>query len=158
MIVASISWPEIASAIADVVVALFTVIATFGVFFVIRQLRLQHKQLHRDLENLYVERYWSIRDRLDAAEPGTKERERAAVAYLSLSEDQCDMRMQDRVTDETWVIWAPSIYGALHEEEYADILERQPTGRFLHLREMKTTGAKYDPSNLTQKQRQKIGL
>lgn len=151
-------WTETASAFADIVIAVFTIAATVGVYFVFAQVRLQRKQLHRDLENLYVERYWTVLDRLEATKPRSRGRRRAVVAYLGLCEDQCDMRQQDRVTDETWAIWGPSIHSQLGVEEYAGLLRKQPDDRLLHLRQMMVTGVAYDPTETPLRLRTKNGL
>lgn len=151
-------WTETASTIADIVVALFTVAATVGVFFLFDQVRLQRKQLHRDLENLYVERYWTVLDRLEATKSGSRERGRAVVAYLGLCEDQCDMRQQDRITDETWANWGPSIHSQLLIEEFASVMRKQPEDRLAHLRQMMVLGVAYDPTETPLRLRTKNGL
>ncbi len=152
------AWTETWGTISDLLVAGFTVAATTGVYLVLRQVRLQQRQLHRDLENLYVERYWGILDRLEESEIGTPQRARAIRAYLALSEDQCDMRALGRVTDETWAVWGSSIHQQISDPEFSDALDRAPDVQFRQLREMQRRGAEYDPSDLSRRQREKLGL
>lgn len=110
MTVIAAEWTDVARAISDIVVAIFTLAATTGIYLVYTQVRLQRKQLHREFENLYVEIYWTIMDRLEGSRCRSRSRASAIAAYLMLAEDQCDMRQQNRVTDETWSIWGPAIY------------------------------------------------
>lgn len=154
----SLEWTDIASAWSDMIMALLTTFTLLGVVYVAWQVNLQRTQLHRDLENLYLERYWTIRDRLDASVPQSEERERAVLAYLRLSEDQCDQRANERVTDPTWKIWEESIHSALSEVEYSEVLDSQPQVELLHLREMRVTTGPYDPSGLTRRQKAQRGL
>lgn len=155
---AVVAWTDVWGTVSDIVAAVFTLAATAGVFLVLWQIQLQRKQLHRDLENMYIERYWVILDRLEESEAGTPANDRAVKAYLSLCEDQCDMRAQDRVTDETWKIWGPSIFQQIHEPVFAASLTEQPDDLFLQIRTMLNYGEDYDPSELTPKQRRKLGL
>lgn len=155
---AATAWTDIASAWSDMIMTGLTLLTLGGVVYVAIQIRLQRKQMHRDLENLYIERYWTIKDRLDAATPGSDDYMRAAAAYLSLSEDQCDMRELERITDETWKIWGPSIYGATQDPKFAAIINKQPESSFLQLRAMQQGGPEHDPINLTATERRKEGL
>lgn len=83
-----------------------SVAALVGLGFVWVQLRVQKQQLIRDLENDYVQRYWQIRDHIDAARRGSKEERRWRFAYLRLCEDQIDLRRRGGgVTDRTWDQW-----------------------------------------------------
>lgn len=152
------SWAETWGTVADIVAAILTAVTLVGVYLVLDQIKLQRKQMHRDLENLYVERYWTILDRLECAAPGSPEHRQAVRAYLSLCEDQCDMRQQDRVTDETWVVWGPSMHNVLGDSEYAETLSQAPESSYLHLRRMKSAGSGYDPTETPLKRRAKSGL
>jgi len=96
--------PDWISAGASAVAAVVSVVAVFGLFDVRRQLGLQRQQLHRDLENLYVARYWTIMDKIAECELLTASdavapRRIAIRSYLRLSEHECDLRAADRVTD-----------------------------------------------------------
>lgn len=155
---AAVEWTDVASAWSDMIMVVLTLATLAGVVYVAAQVALQRKQLHRDLENLYVERYWAIMDRLESTQPDSPERQRAVLSYLGLSEDQCDLRALGRVTGETWGIWGRSIHGALEEAEYAQALACSPSNRFAHLRELIVDGAEYDPIDLTLRQQKWRGL
>lgn len=118
--------PDVWETVPDIVVAVFTLTATASVFRVLWQIQLQRKQLHRDRENTYIDRYWVIFDQLEASEEDTHAHGRAVTAYLSRGEVQCDMRARDRVTEEPWKIWGPSIFQQVQEPAFAASLAEQP--------------------------------
>lgn len=150
------AWSSFASA-AIGAAALATIIVV-GV-----QIRLQRTQLHRDLENLYVTRYWSIMDRLADAEmapAGEREARRtlAIRAYLQLSEDECDLRAADRVTDATWREWIDGIQTQLRDRDFRALLDASPAGQFRNLRRLIETPESFEPSITAPRVRQKKGL
>ncbi len=68
------------------------------------------------------------------------------------------MRALGRVTDETWAVWGSSIHQQISDPEFSDALDRAPDVQFRQLREMQRRGAEYDPSDLSRRQREKLGL
>ncbi|OFU57155.1 hypothetical protein [Corynebacterium sp. HMSC11E11] len=90
----------------------------------------------REFEDIYVQRYWEINDRLpvevrlklmvqeshpfDVADEGTR---RAIWDYLMLCEDEIDLRAHGQVTDETWSIWSDSITGSMKRYPYKQMFE-----------------------------------
>lgn len=97
------------------------------------QLLAARTQRHRDFENLYVQRYWQILDRMpdrlylnhEIPAPDSDER-RLAVAYLRLCEDEVDLRKQGYITDRTWAIWSDGILAQLQGTVYVNVLAEHP--------------------------------
>lgn len=150
------SWSTFASAI----IGLLALAAIVSVGY---QLRLQRTQIHRDLENLYIERYWTIMDALANAELATPDersvrRDIAIRAYLQLSEDECDLRAADRVTDETWREWRAGIRAQLESPEFRAALDAFPEDRLSNLRKLVVAGYEFEPSSTAVRARQKKGL
>lgn len=94
------------ASVPEWVTAVASLLALVGLAFVWKQLHLQKRQLIRDLENDYLQRYWQIRDNIDAAEPASPTERRWRFAYLRLCEDQIDLHnTPGSITDQTWVHW-----------------------------------------------------
>lgn len=150
------AWSALASAIVGA-------LALVAIVIVGTQIRLQRTQLHRDLENMYVARYWSIMDRIADSEllpTGEAERQRnlAIRSYLRLSEDECDLRAADRVTNDTWRFWLDGIRGQLDDPEFRDALESAPHDQFLNLRRLVSEPDGFEPSITAARVRQRRGL
>lgn len=91
----------------------------------------------REFEDIYVQRYWSISDRIPlnfriglkdrsdvvAYLEGIDEKTKTALwDYLALCEDEIDLRIKGQITDETWDIWGPTIQGTMGAYPYKEIL------------------------------------
>ena len=113
------------SDVADLGSVLTAAAAIFAVF----QLVGARTQRHRDFENLYVQRYWQLLDRMpdrlylnhEIPAPDPDER-RIVVAYLRLCEDEVDLRKQGFITDRTWAIWSEGILAQLQGAVYTKAL------------------------------------
>lgn len=77
-------------------------VMTLSLLFGALALRASQRQRLRQLEMLYVQRYWALMDKLSlSALRGTpqttvgEEDEKVVRAYLRLCEDQLELRMQD---------------------------------------------------------------
>ncbi|WFP15562.1 hypothetical protein [Citricoccus muralis] len=95
------------------VTAAFTGMALIAVLAAVSQLRIHNRQLHRELENQYLQRFWGL---WDARPEKFKRTDRIKHAgsvwirdYLTLSNDQVELRELGRVTDGTWNFWARDI-------------------------------------------------
>ncbi|MEU9084537.1 hypothetical protein [Streptomyces sp. NPDC048357] len=112
----------------------------------------------RQIEDVYVARYWSLLDKFSAAtlrgldghmlEP---QEELAIRLYFRLSEDEADLRSQGWVSDDTWRDWSGAISSQMHRQPFARLwvqtLEDAEDGRdyeFKHLRRLLHDRA-YDP-------------
>jgi len=102
-----------------------------GVCAAVLQLRQLKKQRRRDFEAMFVQRFWSINDRLSldvinhrrpADGAVTDEDCRLVLAYLALCEDELDLRAGDWITTETWRLWWSGIRIALRQWPYHDVL------------------------------------
>lgn len=90
-----------------------SIVTATAAIYAVFQLVAVRTQRHRDFENLYVQRYWELLDRMpdslylnhEISAPSPDER-RLAVAYLRLceDEDEDDLRKQGFRTDRTWTI------------------------------------------------------
>jgi hypothetical protein len=104
-------------------------VTAVAVVFAVLQLVGSRTQRHREFENLYVQRYWQLLDRMSArmymggemADP-TEAEKRLVVEYLRLCEDEIDLRGQGFVTNKTWAIWAEGIKAQLKSSIFEDAL------------------------------------
>ncbi|MDO0936371.1 hypothetical protein QQY66_33465 [Streptomyces sp. DG2A-72] len=113
----------------------------------------------RQVEDVYVTRYWSLLDRLSTStlrgmdgHTLTPQAEMAIRLYFRLSEDEADLRAQGWVSDDTWRDWSGAISSQMHRQPFerlwAETLEDSDAGRdyeFRHLREL-WRDRSYDPS------------
>ena len=116
------------------------------------QLRQLRKQRVRDFEDLFVQRYWNIMDRLSLAamecdgpyDQTVEADDRLAVmAYLRLSEDELDLRAERWVSKDTWEMWRTGIasqlsrwpFDAIWKEVSSREALRGDAGQFVLLRE-----------------------
>lgn len=105
------------------------ILTAVAVVFAVLQVVTARTQRHREFENMYVQRYWEILDRMtdrmylnhEISRP-TPDELRLAVAYLRLSEDELDLRKQGFITDRTWAIWSEGILAQIRAPIYADAL------------------------------------
>ena len=118
---------QILSTLASVVTAL-------AVVFAAGQLRVAREQSHRDFENLYVQRYWSLLDKfsveatLDEARAAATPADHAiALNYMRLCEDQLDMRRLGRITNKTWSFWSAAIQESMSEASYVKLRNDYPS-------------------------------
>jgi len=112
-----------------------------AIWVAVGQLRSQNKQQHREFENLYVQRYWSIVDRfgsdyrLNGRRTDLDETDlMACQAYLQLCEDEVDLYEAGRITSDTWEIWKSGIDSMLEEDHFRQILESTPEESYKTLR------------------------
>lgn len=98
--------------VLDIVLSGLSLVA---IAFVVLQITTHNRQMHHDFEAIYLQRFWSLMERrsVDLASPRARRLssadERLVHDYLTLSNDQVELRRHGRITDETWRIWAPDI-------------------------------------------------
>lgn len=109
------------------------IITAFGVVLAMLQLIKLNQQQHREFEQLYVQRYWSIQDRFSPSFQLGKTGKRlgiedraAAHAYLQLCEDELDMYKALRFTQSTWRIWDEGMQASLRQEPFKSMLQVAP--------------------------------
>lgn len=124
-------------------------LTALAIVFAAWQLLFHSRQMHRDFELLYVQRYWELMDRRSAAfaleHEATAEDRLVIRAYLQLCEDETDLRGLGRVTDNTWRFWARSIVDQCAAPAYARELEQLDQGTYPILRRLVSSRAAYDP-------------
>jgi hypothetical protein len=126
--------------------------ALIGVLIGIVQLRQLRKQRRRDFEDLFVQRYWILSDRLslgalrgapDASTAViTTDDEKAVIAYLRLCEDELELWQQGWISADTWDIWSAGIQQQLQRWPFEQVWEKVrakegsagSSGEFQHLR------------------------
>jgi hypothetical protein len=99
-----------------------------GVIAAVFGLRQSYRERLRQFEAMYVQRYWSIIDRLSlgalasatAAHPDDGD-EKAIRAYLLLCEDELEMRARGYIADGTYWIWADGIRGQLRQPMFEGV-------------------------------------
>ncbi|MGH1549189.1 hypothetical protein ACRAWB_08450 [Leifsonia poae] len=114
--------------------SLATAVTALAVVFAAGQLRVAREQSHRDFENLYVQRYWSLLDKfsvdatLEEARTAATPSDRAiALNYMRLCEDQLDMRRLGRITHQTWGFWSGAIRESMSEPSYVKLRDEYPS-------------------------------
>lgn len=124
-------------------------ITVFAVAFAAFQLMFHSRQMHRDLEMAYVERYWSLMDERSLEfvwSQQVSEPDRVVIfKYLQLCEDELDLRMIARVTDNTWGFWSQSMHSQIKAAPYQDVLRALDSTLFPHVRRLVEAGPQYDP-------------
>ncbi|WP_108718487.1 hypothetical protein [Miniimonas sp. S16] len=149
---------------ATIIVGVLTLVGALYTWH--HQARLTREQRVRDLELVYVQRYWSIRERMSIetrsdASRAIDPRDRTAVAdYLELCEDEIDARQRGWISDDTWSSWAAAIRGAAGNEVLMGMLVEldREERLFTHLRSKKANDDGWDPCTLPKRDRLRQGL
>lgn len=136
------NWTDIAS----VVISAITVLT---IAFAAVQLIFHTRQMHRDFESLYVQRYWALMDRRTpsfALDRVPTEGDRPIIrAYLQLSEDEIDLRRLGRVTDHTWAYWSGAIVDQCSTVGYQEELLATPEADYPRVRTLIARNGDWDP-------------
>lgn len=124
---------------------------------------LTRRQRVRDFELSFIERYWTLCDRIRSPRSGRAGYSKLVVderpdieLYLELCEDEVDMRRLGMISDYTWNVWREGIVSALEHEPYRTVwleIREVTTGRYAHLRDIDQrreagTVHSYDPCDL----------
>jgi hypothetical protein len=133
--------------IALSVTAAGVIIALFG-------LRQSYRSRLRQFESMYVQRYWSIMDRLSldalsnaACTKPDQSDERAIRAYL-LCEDELGMRKQGYIADATYQIWAEWMRAQLGQPMFSAVWEKvtsESSFPYKYLKALYDSDGRYDP-------------
>ena len=127
----SAEWVQGVSLVVQIVTALAIVMGAWQLLF-------HGRQMHRDFEMLYVERYWHIMDNRSTEWRNGGElqpSDRGVVQdYLQLCEDEIDLRKLGRVTDNTWGFWANAIVAQTKSGPYSDELATSDSSLYPRLR------------------------
>ena len=124
--------------------------ATFvAVCFAAFQLMFHSRHMHRDLEMVYVNRYWELMDMRSPVFVLTRqpsdEDQVVIFKYLQVCEDEIDLRSIARVTDNTWAFWAKSIHAQVTVPAYAKVLGDHGRELFPSLSTLVDRGPQFDP-------------
>ena len=134
---------------AEVVSAYVSVAAVLAVVFAAIQVMYLNRQIHRELESLYLQRYWDLMDRRSARfglGGGPNRADKVVIhAYLQLSNDQLGLRSVGRVTNHTWSFWARDITSQCRMSAYADQLRLSALDDYPRVRALLLNGEAYDP-------------
>lgn len=135
------NWAEIISAIASLGTVLVVIVGAL-------QVGRMNRQMHREFEMQYLQRFWTLMDRrskgLQLRGRANSEDQVVLLAYLELSEDQITLRKNGRVTNHTWSFWAKDIREMCMSQAVRRMLEKSPIQRFPHIRQL-LIDADYDP-------------
>jgi hypothetical protein len=119
-----------------------------AIVFAAWQLLYHSRQMHREFEHLYVDRYWVLMDKrsVDFVVDGKVSRDERPIVrgYLQLCEDELDLRRLGRITDSTWEFWHGAILDQVGEPIYANELATMGDDIFPLLRELIRTNGE-DP-------------
>lgn len=131
----------------DVFSAIVQALTALAIVFAAWQLMFHSRQMHRDFELLYVQRYWELMDRRTpgfALEHEPTPEDRLVIrAYLQLCEDEVDLRRLGRVTDNTWGFWAGAMAERASAPAYAQELDLAGPDSYPLLRQL--IGGRTDP-------------
>jgi hypothetical protein len=151
---------EVVQVVAPCVTAVGVIVAVFG-------LQASRRQRRRQFETLYVQRYWTLMDRLSlhalrnsALDTVGPDDEKVALAYLRLCEDQLEVRKGRWISDATWEIWSPGMRLQLTRWPFSKVWERvskRETDDFVLLRQHAANDG-FDPCELTTRHRKMAGL
>ena len=107
--------------IAAVATTVAALIALFAGVVAAKSLWALNRQRIRQFETTFVERYWSLMDRLSLAalrgvhQPNIADEDaKVSRLYLRLCEDQLELRRDGWISDETWEVWEPGIIAQIH--------------------------------------------
>ena len=133
---------------AEALTAVVSAAALVAIILAAVQIRHVNRQMHRELEALYLVRYWELMDRRSrrfALRNKATRADRPLIRdYLALSEDQLGLRALGRVTDHTWTFWSRDIRRQSALEAYQTELTRASVDAYPHLRQL-LIDADYDP-------------
>lgn len=124
-------------------------LTAMAIVFAAWQLLFHSRQMHRDFELVYVQRYWELMDRRSASlalEGLPRRRDRTVIrSYLQLCEDEIDLRRLGRVSDNTWRFWATSIVEQASTEPWAAEIAKLGSSQYPLLRKLIESDVAYDP-------------
>lgn len=133
----------------DILSTVMQLLTASAIIFAGWQLLLHSRQMHRDFEMLYVQRYWELMDKRSDEfllnDDLMEMDRRVARGYLQLCEDEIDLRKLGRVTDNTWGFWAQCIAAQCTAPGYRDALSALPITLYPGLREHLGAGGAHDP-------------
>lgn len=105
--------------------AIASMVTALGVVFAGISIRAGLVQRHRQFEALYINRYWSLLDRLSSEAVITKQRpispdDRLAIRlYFQLCQDEIEMYQRGWITERTFEEWRQGMAAALKAEPFA---------------------------------------
>ncbi|WP_144720144.1 hypothetical protein [Agrococcus jejuensis] len=133
----------------DVIGAIVQTATLIAVGVAAWQLLFHSRQMHRDFEALYVQRYWTLMDQRSdafALDGVPTDRDRViARGYLQLCEDEIDCRRIGRVTDSTWEYWRGAIIDQTSTPAYLAELDSVTETRYPLLRLALQQREDFDP-------------
>ena len=151
---------------ADIAYFVFTALTGIGVLAIGMQIIGERTARHREFENMYVQRYWSISSRLPTRfiqghsdYTMNEDGKSAMYDYLLLCEDEMDLRKRGYITDQTWQIWMSGIFFTITDLQCKELIDNFPKGRLEHLRKLSIEPLpSFDPIELGKVRRWWTGL
>lgn len=120
-----------------------SVVTGVGVLLIFLQIIGERSSRHREFENMYVQRYWAITERLPSdfvigrTEYELNETQILAMRdYVSLCEDELDLRKRGFITDRTWSVWKTGIWAAIQDPRILEVVATFGDNRLDLLRSM----------------------
>ena len=132
---------------------LATFLTTIGVVGIIWQIIGERRSRHREFENMYVNRYWSISKGLPrrcvyghSDYEANNDELTALNEYLLLCEDELDLRKRGFITDQTWEIWGEGLSAVSADPRLRDLVSKFPEDRLTNLRALIDSSSQvFDP-------------
>lgn len=146
---------------AEGLTALISLATLIAVVLAMIQIRDVNRQMHRELEMQYLLRFWQLMDRRSmrwAIKGRLASGDQAlAMDYLTLCEDQIQLRALGRVTDQTWSYWKRDIRAMCASQPIATMLASSMPADYHHLRNL-LLSPDYDPLRASRMRRLWRGL
>ena len=130
-------------------------VTAIGVLAAVFGLRQTYRERLRQFEAMYVQRYWSIIDKLSLdARSGSASGQicdgdkKAIRAYLFLCEDELEMRENGYIGDSTYKIWAAGMRDQVRQRMFHEVwdeVSKEPTFPYDHLKDLIEKRETYDP-------------
>ena len=128
----------------EIIAVIIQFLTLFAIALGAFQLLFHSRQMHRDFETLYVQRYWAVMDERSAGwiarDKFSKNDLAVARKYLSLCEDEIDLRSLGRVSDNTRGFWALAIMDQARLEPYSTELAAAHCSSYRGIRNLMETG------------------
>ena len=130
--------------IAGLATAFAAVIALGALVYAAKSLGELKRQRDRQFETIFVERYWSLMDRLSlAAIKGCAQSsvdpddEKVALQYFRLSEDELELRRDGWISDQTWAVWHEGMQAQMKRWPFCAVWEQaRDTSDFTLLKQL----------------------
>lgn len=142
--------------IAGFATAFAALIALAALIYAAKSLGELKRQRERQFETIFVERYWTLMDRLSLAAIKGQEQstidpddEKVALQYFRLSEDELELHRDGWISEQTWAVWREGIQAQMKRWPFRVVWQdARGTSEFALLKKFAPTHAEVSPSEV----------